>query len=294
MNGAQSLFKALINAANPGEFKRRIKMLKIRRISFLLTLTLVLAITGTAFAEDTEEELAKKLSNPVASLISVPLQYNYDKNIGPKDDGSRSVLNIQPVWPFSLNADWNLITRTIIPLVDQHDIPVKGEHDSGLGDILQSFFFSPKEPVGGWILGAGPVLLYPSATDSLLGGEKWGVGPTVVALQQTNGWTYGILANHLESFEGKDDRAYISSTFLQPFVSYTTKTKTTIGLNTESTYDWHNSAWSVPVNFTVGQLFKIGKLPMQLTAGVRYWAESQDNGPEGFGARLVLTFLFPK
>ena len=105
MNGAQALFKARINAANSREFKRRIKMLKIRRISFLLSLTLVLAITSAAFAEDTEEELAKKLSNPVASLISVPLQYNYDKNIGPNDDGSKSVLNIQPVWPFSLNAD---------------------------------------------------------------------------------------------------------------------------------------------------------------------------------------------
>jgi hypothetical protein len=288
------LFKAIINAANPGEFKRKIKMLKIRRISFLLALALVQAITSAAFAEDTEEELAKKLSNPVANLISVPLQYNYDKDIGPNDDGSKSVLNIQPVWPFSLNADWNLITRTIIPLVDQHDIPVKGEHDSGLGDILQSFFFSPKEPVGGWILGAGPVLLYPSATDSLLGGEKWGVGPTVVALQQANGWTYGILANHLESFAGKNDRTYISSTFLQPFLTYTTKTKTTFGLNTESTYDWHNSAWSAPVNFTVAQLFKIGNLPLQLGAGVRYWAESPENGPEGFGARLVLTFLFPK
>lgn len=267
-------------------------MQKIRRISFLLLLMMLLSIAS--FAGDTEEELAKKLSNPVANLISVPMQYNFDKDIGPNDDGSKSVLNIQPVWPFSLNADWNLITRTIIPLVDQHDIPVKGENKSGLGDILQSFFFSPKEPVGGWILGAGPVLLYPSASDSLLGGEKWGAGPTVVALQQSHGWTYGILANHIESFAGESDRAYISSTFLQPFVSYTTKTKTTIGLNTESTYDWRNEAWTVPINFTVAQLFKIGNLPMQITAGVRYWAESQENGPEGFGARLVLTFLFPK
>jgi hypothetical protein len=264
----------------------------IRIIIFLLTM--VPALTSAAFAEDTDEELAKKLSNPIANLISVPFQYNYDKDIGPNDDGSKSVLNIQPVWPFSLNADWNLITRTIIPLVDQHDIPVKGENKSGLGDILQSFFFSPKEPVDGWILGAGPVFLYPSATDSLLGGEKWGAGPTLVALQQAHGWTYGILANHIESFAGDSDRAYISSTYLQPFLTYTTKTKTTFGLNTESTYDWRNQAWSVPINFTVAQLFRIGKLPMQLGLGVRYWAESQDNGAEGFGARLVLTFLFPK
>jgi hypothetical protein len=265
-----------------------------RNTMVIFLLASVLAITSAAFAEDSDLELAKKLTNPLSDLISVPLQYNYDKDIGPNDDGSKSVLNIQPIWPFSLNADWNLVTRTIMPLVDQHDIPVKGENKSGLGDILQSFFFSPKEPVHGWLLGAGPVFLYPSATDSLLGGEKWGAGPTVVALQQDNGWTYGMMANHVESFAGNEDRNYISSTFLQPFIAYTTKTRTTISLNTESTYDWHNSAWSVPVNLAVGQLFRIGKLPMQLTAGVRYWAVSQDDGPEGFGARLVLTFIFPK
>ncbi|MFH0996856.1 MAG: transporter [Pseudomonadota bacterium] len=265
-----------------------------RNTLILFLLASVLALTSAALAEDTDAELAKKLTNPLSSLISIPLQYNYDKDIGPKDDGSRSVLNIQPIWPFSLNTDWNLITRTIIPLMDQHDIPVKGENKSGLGDILQSFFFSPKEPVHGWIMGAGPVFLYPSASDSLLGGEKWGAGPTAVVLQQINGWTYGMMANHIESFAGKNDRTYISSTFLQPFIAYTTKTKTTISLNTESTYDWHNSAWSVPVNFAVAQLFRIGKQPMQLTAGVRYWAESPENGPEGFGARLVLTFLFPQ
>jgi len=243
---------------------------------------------------DAAAELAKKLANPVAALISVPLQYNHDKDFGLDDEGSKSVLNIQPVIPFSLGEDWNLITRTIIPLIDQQDIPVQGEDASGLGDIVQSFFFSPKQPVGGWILAVGPVGLYPSATDSMLGGEKWGAGPTVLALKQAGPWTVGFLGNHLWSFAGQDDRSDISLSFVQPFVSYITKTKTTFGLNTESTYDWENEQWSVPVNATVSQLLKVGSQIFQIGVGARYWADSPDNGPEGWGARATLTFLFPK
>lgn len=244
--------------------------------------------------QDEEAELAKKLANPVASLVSVPLQYNYDENIGPTDDGSKSVLNIQPVIPLSLNDDWNVIVRTIIPLIDQQDIPVNGEDASGLGDVLQSFFFSPKEPVGGWILAVGPVGLYPTASDDMLGGEKWGAGPTALALQQKGPWTYGMLANHVESFAGDNDRADISATFVQPFVSYITKTKTTLALNTESTYDWKGDAWSVPVNATVSQLLKVGSQLIQGSLGARYWAETPDNGPEDWGVRAQLTFLLPK
>lgn len=242
---------------------------------------------------DQAAELAKKLANPVASLISVPLQYNYDEKLGVDDKGSKSVLNIQPVIPLSLGEEWNLITRTIIPLVDQQDIPA-GTDKSGMGDILQSFFFSPKDPVGGWILAAGPVILYPTATDMLLGGEKWGAGPTLLALQQTGPWTYGVLLNHVESFAGDSDRADLSSTFIQPFLAYITKTKTTLGLNAESTYDWKNEQWSVPVNASVSQMLKVGPQILSLSLGVRYWAESPDNGPEDFGIRAGVTLLFPK
>jgi len=232
-------------------------------------------------AVDAAAELAKKLANPVASLISVPLQYNWDENIGPREEGSQGRLNIQPVIPFSMNDEWNLITRTLVPLVDQDDIPVRGQGESGLGDITASQFFSPKEPTaGGWIWGAGPVELLPTASEDQLGGEKWGLGPTVVVLRQDGPWTIGGLANHIWSVEGDESRSDINATFLQPFVSYITHTKTTFGLNTESTYDWQGEEWSVPVNATVSQLFKVGPQIMQLTLGARYWAESTDNGPE--------------
>jgi len=204
-------------------------------------------------------------------------------------------INIQPVIPITLNDDWNVISRTILPLVDQEDFPVKGESEFGTGDVLQSLFFSPKKPTsGGLIWGAGPVFLLPTASDDVLGGEKWGIGPTAVVLKQSGPWTYGGLVNHVESFAGDDDRTDVSATFLQPFLSYITPTKTTIGLNLESTYDWEDSEWSVPINLTVNQLLKLGRLPVQVGGGIRYWADSPDNGPEGWGARLQFTFLFPK
>lgn len=239
-------------------------------------------------------ELAKKLANPVAALISVPLQYNYDENIGPNEQGSKSFLNVQPVIPLSLNQDWNIIVRTIVPVIEQNDVPVKGQGESGVGDIVQSFFFSPKELVGGWVLAVGPVGLYPSASDKALGGEKWGAGPTALALKQTGPFTVGVLTNHIESFAGDNDRAEISATFLQPFAAYITKTHTTFGVNTESTYDWESEQWAVPVNVTVAQMLKAGPQILQLQLGARYWVDSPDNGPEGWGLRAAVTFLFPR
>jgi hypothetical protein len=199
---------------------------------------LVLSVPAQA-QEDQAAELAKKLSNPVASLISVPFQYNYDEYGGVNDGAEVSKVIIQPVIPFSLNDDWNLITRTLIPLVDQRNFPLDALNQSGLGDITPSFFFSPKAPTSsGWIWGAGPVLLLPTATEDVLGTEKWGIGPTGVALKQVGPWTVGVLAGHLWSVAGNDKRSDVSATTLQPFFSYTTKTHTTIGAYTESVYDW--------------------------------------------------------
>jgi len=262
---------------------------------------LVLAMAAWVLAtparaqDDQAAELAKKLANPVASLISVPVQYNYDEYGGANDGAAAHVLNIQPVIPFSLNANWNLITRTIVPLIDRQDFPLSAMNESGLGDIVASQFFSPKSPTaGGWIWGAGPVELLPTATDDVLGSERWGLGPTAVVLKQMGPWTIGFLGNHVWSVAGDDDRADINATSLQPFVSYTTRTKTTIGLVTESTYDWEAEQWSVPVIAQVAQLFKIGPQILQLAVGAKYWADAPDNGPEGWGLRAQLTFLFPK
>lgn len=244
---------------------------------------------------DDAAELAKKLANPIAALISVPIQANYNENYGPGEKGEQWLTNIQPVIPVSISEDWNLVSRTILPVIDQKNIPTPGMDESGIGDVTQSFFFSPKAPTSsGWIWGVGPVLYLDSATDDTLGAEKWGAGPTAVVLKQSGPWTYGALVNQINSFAGNGDREDISSSFLQPFLAYVTSTHTTISLNTESTYDWKGNDWSVPINLLVAQMLKAGSHIFQVGVGARYWAQTPDNGPDGWGLRLQITFLFPK
>jgi hypothetical protein len=236
-------------------------------------------------------ELVKKSLNPVAAMISLPIQNNWDFGIG-SADAMRYTANIQPVIPIALSEDWNVITRTILPVIYAEGTTPGAGSTSGLGDITQSFFFSPKKLVDGWVLGGGPALLYPSATDSALGSGKWGAGPTIVALKQEHGFTYGILANHIWSYAGWGDQN-VNATFLQPFFGYSTKTYTTLMVNTESTYNWQAKQWTVPVNIMLNQMLKIGKQPLSLQLGYRYYAEGPSGGPE-WGIRFAVTFLFPK
>jgi hypothetical protein len=260
-----------------------------------LALALAAALPQLAAAEQSEEALAKQLANPVADLISVPFQLNYNQNLGPRDDGEQWTLNIQPVVPFSLNADWNLISRTIVPLIHQSDLFPGAGSQSGVGDVLQSLFFSPARPTaGGWIWGAGPVLLLPTGSDDLLTADRWAAGPTAVALQQQGPWTLGALANHLWSFAGDDDRDDINTTFLQPFLSYTTPTAWTYTLQSETFYDWDNQQWLVPIRAVVSKVTRVGGQLVSIGGGVNYWLESPEGGPEGWGARLTITLLFPR
>lgn len=248
---------------------------------------------GSVLADEASQqaELAKKLQNPIADLISAPIQNNWDFGIGPAD-AMRYTVNVQPIIPISLSEDWLVVTRTILPTI-YAESPVRGGRDHwGLGDTLQSFFFQPKAGVGGWIVGAGPALQYPTATDSALGSGKWGAGPTAVVVRQRGPWSLGLLANHVWSYAGWGDTG-VSATFVQPFVSYTTKTHTTLGLTSEFSYDWCGRQWTVPINLTLSQLFKVGHLPVQVGLGPRIYAERPKGGPD-WGFRFTVTLLLPK
>lgn len=263
----------------------------------VLTLAALILARPALAQQHNADELAKKLANPVASLISVPFQFNTDFNIG-TEDGTRTTLNIQPVIPMSISTDWNLIARIITPLITQDDVAGNSGSQSGLGDITPTFFFSPKAPTSsGWIWGVGPVLLLPTAAHDELGAGKSGGGPSVVVLKQTEShWTMGLLANHIWGVGHDDDRHHVSSSFLQPFFTKGLGKGRTVSLTSETTYNWEASSghhWNIPVNLIYGQVMQLGSQHLNLKGGVRYFAETPGEGPD-WGLRFEVALLYPK
>jgi len=266
--------------------------MRVTRTELFVLGTLVF---GAALAESGDADLAQQLANPLANLISIPMQMNIDRDLGPTDKGTKVQTNVQPVIPFDAGDDWTLITRTIIPVIWQDDVFPNAGSQFGLGDLNMSLFFSPKTPsAGGVTWGVGPVILMPTATDSKLGAKKWGAGPTAIVLKTNGPWTVGGLANQVWSFAGDDARPDISSAFIQPFAAYNTPTAWTFSVQSESTYNWKTERWSVPVNFAVAKLVRFGQLPVSLQAGIGYWLESPPGGPEGMRYRLQVSLVLPK
>lgn len=261
----------------------------------LLGATLVMALgpPGTSVAQGQpnpgDSGLAAQLANPVAALINVPFQNNLDFG-GGRGNALNYTLNVQPVIPFELNDNWNLITRTIVPL--RYSERIFPDHSFGLGDTVQSFFFSPR-PVDGLTWAVGPVFLYPTGTETY-GGRQWAAGPTGLALKQSGPWLYGVLANHLWSLGGTpDSQQPTNATFVQPFVTYVFPSQTSLFLNTESTYDWSRQQWTVPINAGVAQVVNFGGQAVQFSLGARSYAEAPEGAPD-WGVRFGVNFVFPR
>jgi len=237
-------------------------------------------------------DLAKQAQNPIASLISLPLQNNTSFGIGP-EDRTQNVLNFQPVYPVTLGKGWTLVNRAIIPIVHQPDVTSTSRAWDGLGDInLTSFVVAP--PMGNVMIGAGPVVLFPTASDSHLGARQWGLGPSAIVVVTPGKWVLGALVNNVWSLDGGDDAT--NSFLAQYFVNYNLPQQWYLTTAPIITADWNapsDDRWIVPFGGGVGKIFKIGKQPFNASVQAYYHAVKPDGGAD-WSLRVQLTALFPK
>lgn len=262
----------------------------------LCTAALGTLLQPFAHAALSSEELAKLAQNPVGNLVSIPIENNTNLNFGP-EEGTQNVANLQPVLPISVNNDWNIITRTILPIISMPSLYHGDSRTNGIGDTVLSAFLSPANP-GSFIWGAGPVVQIPTHNDSELGNRNWGAGPTVVVLHLDKGdpWVYGALVNNVWSTGTSDEPSY-NNGLLQPFVNYNFRGGFYLNSVPMITANWKadrsGDTWTVPVGGGVGQTFHLGKLPMNAQFGAYYNAVTPDDGPD-WQIRFQIQAMFPK
>jgi len=266
----------------------------MKRVITLLLFIIVYSGFINDLRADEDEDLAKQTQNPVSDLISVPFQNNTNFNLGPHNR-TQNVLNIQPVIPFNLTKNWNLITRTIAPIIYQPDVTARSGGEFGLGDINMTLFLSPAKS-GKLIWGVGPIVSLPTATDKTLGTDKWAAGPSVVLLTMPGPWVLGVLANNIWSFAGDNDRPDVNQFLLQYFVHYNFEGGwylTSAPINTANWEADSDNRWTIPLGGGGGKVFRVGKQPLNFQTQAFYNVEKPDFGPE-WSLRVQLQFLFPK
>jgi len=276
---------------------------QIRHKRFLMQLVAILALSPAVWAQQNPEDedqtanLQKATQNPVASLISVPLQNNTNFGANP-GYRNQNVLDIQPVIPIGITKDWNLLVRWITPIIYQPVPNAPGTPetgDYGLGDMQPTFFISPRKP-GKLIWGVGPVFQLPTATNKYLGQGKVGTGPSIVALTQPGHWTLGVLANNVWSVAGSGSRPDVNQFLTQYFINYNLQKGWFLGMAPIITANWEASrgnVWTVPVGGGIGRITKFGPQPVSLLAQFYGNAVHPANSPS-WTMRLQISFLFPK
>jgi len=239
-----------------------------------------------------EADLAKTVQNPLANLVSLPLQFNFNTGIG-ADDRTFFNLNVQPVIPYP-GEKWNVISRTIIPI---NSVPID-EIDSvfGLGDINLSLFWSPAK-ASSLVWGVGPAIVLPTASNpEVLGSEKWSIGPTGVVFYGIREWTLGVVASNVWSVAGNSERTDVNSFFAQWFVNYNFGRGLALGTAPIITCNWEiesGDQCTIPWGLQVSKVTIFGSQPVNLILG--YYVNSQH--PEGGAesqARIQVNFMFPQ
>lgn len=262
----------------------------------IAALGLAAGSTAPAVAAMSEEELAKAAQNPVANLISVPFQNNTNYNAGPQS-GTQNILNIQPVIPITLDKDWNLITRTIIPVISQPAFAPTQDRENGVGDVQISGLLSPANAAG-LIWGVGAITQLPTHSNDRLGNDRWGLGPTAVALHLEKGspWVYGALVNNVWSVSSSSSDPSYNNFLLQPFLNYNFSGGFYLTSAPIVTADWKadsSQRWTVPLGGGVGKIFHFGRLPVNTQISAYYNVVKPDNGPD-WQLRVQVQFMFPK
>ena len=237
-------------------------------------------------------DLAKAAQNPIANMISVPIQNNFNFGVG-VDDDMQYLLNVQPVIPTKLNEDWNLINRFIVPVLYQPSMAPGMDDEFGLGDIQYQGYFSPSKS-GELTWGVGPVLQFPTHTDDSLGSDRWGAGVGVVALKSKGPWLYGALVNNVWGVAGPGDE--LNQMLVNPFVNYNLPNGWYLTTAPNIIANWSapsGDRWTVPIGGGIGKVTKIGKQPVNIKLAAYYNLEHPRNAPD-WQLQFQVQFLFPK
>ena len=267
-------------------------MIKANNIISLFFITILVTSQSYVYAQS-DAELAKAAQNPIANMISLPLQNNINTGIG-SDDETQNILNVQPVWPVTLDDDWIVITRTIIPIISQPDVLTNKGRVNGLGDTTFSAYLSPAN-TGSLIWGVGPIFLLPTATDDTLGADKWGTGISVVLLSMPGNWVLGSLISNVWSVGGTGTQDVNLFTW-QYFINYNLPDSWYLTTAPIITANWEadsGNRWTIPIGGGMGKIFRIGKQPVNAQVSAYKNIETPEFGAE-WQIRLQLQFLFPK
>lgn len=298
-NRAANAFAAWVrndsNGTTASDAKASLRIITVRTLWAIILMSVVIVIANVQPTQAQESsDIAKQAQNPIARLISVPVENDFSPQTGINKDDSY-VLQFKPVVPFRLSQNWNLITRTIVPVIQVPDLAPGVNGTTGLGDVSLSLFLSPAK-AGRIIWGVGPIVSFPTATEDILGTKKLSVGPTVVALRNQGHWLYGMLVNNLFSVAGPSARPDVNQMLAQPFVNYNLRHGWYLTSSPILTANWkatRDQRWTVPVGGGVGRIVHFGKQPVNIS-GQFFGNAVHPDGTTSWSARLQVQFLFPK